>query len=271
MLTIGRTLYELMPSTLAVRGKEARYIFSTIHKNSSGTIKSPSMDQVFRELDSLDLEESIRCSGKSIKECKQDLQDNMARHIKSDQTPFEKLRFEKNRFSNETPEDALHEKIKIATYVNMLMALNMYSAIRLKFGIELGDRVNYSSAVDYIGFLKDESINDDGSPFNAWCYSYPFLCELYIRDSEFKRMMKLTENGDASEFWKCIFEIFDSRYPLTSEQENAIYTKDINTVANLNNRQIAKMIAYCNFPLSDYDKRIILKIISTDEENEETE
>lgn len=256
MLPIGRTLYELMPVTLAMRGKEARYVFSIIHKKSSGTIVPPSMDQVFRELDSLDLEERIICSGKSIKECKLYLQDYMARHIRSDQTPFEKLRFEENRFSSETSESARYEKIKVATYVNMLMAFNMYGVIRMKFGAELGDRV------DYIGFIKDESVS------NEWSHSYPLLCKLYIKESEFKHLMELTESGNASEFWKYIFETFDSEHPLTPEQENASYTEDVNTVANLSNLQIAKMIAYLHFPLSDYDKRIILKMISTDDEDE---
>ena len=153
-------------------------------------------------------------------------------------------------------------KLKAITWVRMIIAFNLYAACRCTIGILPYDRI------DFIGSAGDNNPNR-----NTWESRFNDRCVLFISDEKLWKMIQLTEEQKAEEFWECIFEIYDSQHfnatlcPTNNDLIGEIAQEYLNRENEEeyipSNRQIADMIIGLDVSLPADVRKLICELCVT--------
>jgi hypothetical protein len=184
MTEITKTINDLIPNTTHPNNKNCQASwFSHVRKLSSnyyeGTIEPPTKAPFVNEWSKLDSSFIFTCIGKTFEECKKSLENCSLPEIKA---PF----------------IVGFKKIRTITWTRMILALNMYAAVRRQFNCLPCNNV------DFIGSAGDDQFLRD-----TWEPRFHDRCVLFLSDSKLRHMIELIETNRTKDFWRCIFDIYE--------------------------------------------------------------
>ena len=189
MPSFQRTIFDLRPNTSAPNNTNSRstwfsYVRTAYSRRYGGTVIPPTMTQFMYELNNLQQTFSFRTEGGPDEAC-----NTLRRNI------FPSLPFRRQRSRT-----AWQEKLKIITWVRMVLAFNYYAKLRASY------HLSPSHNVDFIGSASDTNIHR-----NCWEPRFHGRCVLYIADSKLTHMIELVSSERTEDFWQCIINLYDEQ------------------------------------------------------------
>jgi len=186
---VTRTMTDIAPDTFDPLNPNAQsswfsYVRTVFSRKYEGTVDPPTKTQFMREWDKYNSNSTYVFGGENLESCKEYLK--------------KYCRFLPFMVSSRNTVEFNFNKIKAVTWMRMIVAFNLYAAFRKKI-----DLLPYNK-IDFIGSAGDNNPNR-----NSWEPHFHGRCVLFISDEKLWKMIQLTEEDKITEFWKCIFEIYD--------------------------------------------------------------
>lgn len=191
MPTFTRSVAQLSPDTSDPNNSNSQsswfsYVRTVYSPQRGGTIKPPTKTEFMREWN------SCWRSGFTFTSRGETLEEHKTSLLGTHFPPF--------YMSHIRSEDDRWKKLKVVTWTRMVMAFNMYADARKLLNMRPSCRV------DFIGSMADRH------NVSRWEDCFHGRCVLYIRDEEIVQMSEMLRDGRTSDFWRCIFRIYDCQF-----------------------------------------------------------
>lgn len=225
MPVISRTVSELA-SNLATTNQSAwfSYVRRVYSRQNGGSVLPPTKTEFTRMWSAADQNFSFMSEGENFEECRRNLQYNTF--------PFQSIALTialRARFSH---------YLKAKVWTNMIMAFNMYAAIRKEFNMFPNNKV------DFIGSTN--------SSISWWEPKFYNRCVLFIPDTKLDRISDLINipgSNATQDFWRNIMEIYDAQSFIRCFHENdRLCSSTYQTPTRTNNQEINNSPGYIYAP-----------------------